>query len=68
MVVPLFSGNETGPVNGILAEGTIMSDDLTGPLAGMTMDDLIAEINEGNTYANVHTIKYPGGEIRGQIS
>ncbi|MGI0020292.1 MAG: CHRD domain-containing protein, partial [Nitrososphaera sp.] len=22
----------------------------------------------GNTYANVHTIKYPGGEIRGQIS
>jgi Asp-tRNA(Asn)/Glu-tRNA(Gln) amidotransferase A subunit family amidase len=68
VVVPLFSGNEAGPVNGILAEGMIMSDDLTGPLAGMTMDDLIAEMNGGNTYANVHTSKYPGGEIRGQIS
>jgi hypothetical protein len=68
IVVPLFSGNETGPINGVLAEGTIMSADLAGPLAGMTIDDLVAEINNGNTYVNVHTGKYPGGEIRGQIS
>jgi Asp-tRNA(Asn)/Glu-tRNA(Gln) amidotransferase A subunit family amidase len=68
VVVPLFSGSEAGPVNGILAEGTIMSDDLTGPLAGMTLDDLVAEMDGGNTYTNVHTGKYPGGEIRGQIS
>jgi hypothetical protein len=68
VVVPLFSGNATGLVDGVLAEGTITADDLTGPLAGMTMDDLVAEIDSGNTYVNVHTNAFPGGEIRGQIS
>jgi hypothetical protein len=32
------------------------------------MDDLVAEIDSGNTYVNVHTNAFPGGEIRGQIS
>jgi hypothetical protein len=68
VVVPLFSGNATGLVDGVLAEGTITADDLAGPLAGMTMDDLVAEIDSGNTYVNVHTSAFPGGEIRGQIS
>lgn len=68
IVVPLFSGNQTGLVNGVLAEGTIMSGDLTGPLAGKTINDLVAEIKNGNTYVNVHSTKFPGGEIRDQIS
>lgn len=56
-----------GRSDGILAEGTITADDLTGPLAGMTLDDLIAAMSEGGTYVNVHTNAHPGGEIRGQI-
>lgn len=28
---------------------------------------LIAALNSGNTYANIHDAKFPGGEIRGQI-
>ena len=28
---------------------------------------LIAALNSGNTYANIHTTNFPGGEIRGQI-
>jgi hypothetical protein len=24
-------------------------------------------LNSGNTYANIHTTNFPGGEIRGQI-
>lgn len=32
-----------------------------------TYDSLLARINNGTAYVNVHTIKNPGGEIRGQI-
>ncbi len=56
-----------GKFNGVLAEGTITAADLTGSLAGMDLSDLIAEIEAGNAYVNVHTSAYPGGEIRGQI-
>jgi hypothetical protein len=41
--------------------------DLT-PAGGVnTFDDLIAQIEAGNTYANVHSTMFPGGEIRGQL-
>jgi hypothetical protein len=56
-----------GRFDGILAEGVITEADLVGMLAGMTMDDLVAEMLAGNTYVNVHTTQFPGGEIRGQI-
>jgi len=29
---------------------------------------LIAALNSGNTYANIHDPNFPGGEIRGQIA
>jgi hypothetical protein len=29
---------------------------------------LIAALNSGNTYANIHSTNFPGGEIRGQIA
>jgi hypothetical protein len=57
-----------GRTNGVLAEGTITSADLVGPLEGATLSELIDEIEVGNTYVNVHTVEHPGGEIRGQIS
>lgn len=56
-----------GRTQGVLAEGTITADDLTGPLTGASMDDLLNEIRAGNTYVNVHTTANPGGEVRGQI-
>lgn len=57
-----------GRTNGILAEGIITSADLVGSLAGATLQDLIDLMIAGQTYVNVHTSQYPGGEIRGQIS
>jgi hypothetical protein len=67
-----------GPFNGVLAEGTITAADLVGSLAGQPLSALIAEIEAGNAYVNVHTNDgvaptntgpgdIPGGEIRGQI-
>ncbi|MBI2836421.1 MAG: CHRD domain-containing protein [Chloroflexi bacterium] len=67
VVAVLFSGSAPGTFTGILSEGSLTAMSLTGPLFGMSMDRLVAEINAGNAYVNVHTTAHPGGEIRGQI-
>lgn len=56
-----------GRTQGVLATGTIDDADLMGPLAGMTVAELMAAIAAGDTYVNVHTNGLPGGEVRGQI-
>lgn len=67
-----------GPFNGVLAEGVITEANLVGPLAGMTLDDLLARMRNDGTYVNVHTNDFvdptntgpgdfPGGEISGTI-
>jgi len=67
-----------GPSEGILAEGTITSANLVGPLAGMSLSVLVTAMKEGGAYVNVHTNDgiaptdtgagdFPGGEIRGQL-
>ncbi|MDQ6422940.1 CHRD domain-containing protein [Paenibacillus sp. LHD-117] len=47
--------------------GTLRSSDLVGPLRGRSIRALVREIERGNAYVNVHTIRFPNGEIRGQI-
>ncbi|MEX2571312.1 MAG: CHRD domain-containing protein [Gemmatimonadota bacterium] len=56
-----------GRTNGILAEGTIAADDLTGSLAGQPLSALLDAMATGGAYVNVHTDQFPPGEIRGQI-
>lgn len=56
-----------GRFDGVLAEGTITADDLTGPLTGGSLGDLLEAMRAGNTYVNIHTVQHPGGEVRGQI-
>jgi CHRD domain-containing protein len=51
--------------------GTIVAANVLGP-TGQGIDpgelaELIRAIRAGATYANAHTAKFPGGEIRGQI-
>ena len=67
-VAGLFAGpKKADKFSGELAKGAIMDKDLIGPLAGKTVADLVTMIKEGGAYVNVHTDKYPDGEIRGQI-
>ena len=67
-----------GKKSGVVGEGTITAAMLKGPLQGKTMADLIAAMESGGAYVNLHTNDgtdpqnsgpgdYPGGEIRGQI-
>jgi hypothetical protein len=78
--VGLFPGAAPGGGrhDGVLATGSFTAANFVGPLAGDTMADLVAEINAGNAYVNVHTNDgvapagtgpgdLPGGEIRGQL-
>ena len=56
-----------GTTNGVLATGRITAANLTGSLAGRPLSALIDQMVAGNAYVNVHTMAFPGGEIRGQI-
>lgn len=56
--------------------GTLTAADIIGPTAqGIAptsattneFAELVDVIREGVTYANVHSSKYPGGEVRGQV-
>jgi CHRD domain len=51
--------------------GTIVAADVAGPagqgIESTNIAELIAAMQAGATYVNVHTNKWPGGEIRGQL-
>ncbi|MBI1955021.1 MAG: CHRD domain-containing protein [Acidobacteria bacterium] len=52
--------------------GTRMASDVIGPagqgIAPGEFEEVLRAIRSGNTYANVHTAKHPGGEIRGKVN
>ena len=75
VVVFLYGFNPVGvTVNGVLAEGTITQADVIPRAASAacpggvaTLADVIDKIETGGAYANVHTLTWPAGEIRGAI-
>jgi hypothetical protein len=63
-----------GRTQGVLSEGTLSAahviprpDSPACPGGVANFDDLLAKMRSGDTYTNVHTTQFPGGEIRGQI-
>ena len=70
-----FCGGDGKPpcpaANSGTVSGSIAAADVVGPTAqGFVAGDitpLIAALRSGVTYANMHTAKFPSGEIRGQI-
>jgi CHRD domain len=85
VVVWLYPGVTPGPgpagggrIDGVIARGSFTAGNLVGPLAGHPLSDLVAAIQAGNAYVNVHTSDgvdppntgpgdIPGGEIRSQV-
>src|SRR5262245_42552040 len=45
----------SGRNTGMLAEGALSATNLTGPMAGQSIADLVAQIRAGNIYVNVTT-------------
>ncbi len=77
----LGAAGENGPVvANLLADGGFSSGrvrrlasnleaaDLVGPLQGQPLDALVAAIQEGRIYVNIHTDRNPAGELRGQLT
>jgi len=67
-----------GPKSGVIGQGTATAAQLVGPLQGKAMADLVAALDAGNAYVNIHTGAgvtpatlqpgdLPPGELRGQI-
>lgn len=76
LLAPFAPGQ--GQFAGIVGEGTVTAANLTGPLAGHPLSDLITAIDIGNVYVNVHTNDgvdgpntgpgdFASGEVRGQV-
>jgi hypothetical protein len=77
--VTLFMGTPAGGAfDGTLAEGTITAPDPGNGCGWADLAAVLAAIESGNTYVNVHTNDgvaptntgpgdFPGGEIRGQV-
>jgi hypothetical protein len=63
-------GKPACPASGTVS-GTVGATDVIGPAAqgigAGEIDELIAAMRAGFTYANVHTTNFGGGELRGQI-
>jgi len=65
---PRSDGPFSGEMNGVLTVADlVMPTDSEGRVLLSTFEDAIANIMNGNTYVNVHTLARPGGEIRGQL-
>lgn len=72
IAVWLYGGPPPNPANAkdfakgeTLARGSFDASAIQ--IAGLTLDQLMARMDAGTAYVNVHTKAFPGGEIRAQI-
>jgi CHRD domain len=68
---PTPPGTQACPAAPATVTGTITPADVVGPegqgIAPGEFAELVRAMRAGVTYANVHSAKFPGGEIRGQL-
>jgi hypothetical protein len=65
IIVPFFM--MTLPATDTIS-GTLTEADVPGNAGITTIGQVATAIEDGNAYVNVHTMEYPGGEIRGQLA
>ncbi|WP_433159717.1 CHRD domain-containing protein [Kribbella sp. CA-247076] len=65
------AGTQACPAAPATVTGTIRAADVVGPVSQSLLagqyDDFVKAIRNGTTYVNVHTDRFPAGEIRGQL-
>lgn len=65
------AGTQPCPAPPATITGTLTAANVVGPtgqgIAAGEFAELITAIRAGKTYANVHSTKFPGGEVRSQI-
>ena len=65
------AGTQPCPAAPATITGTARAEDVIGPsqfgIAPGEFDEFLDALEAGATYVNVHSSKYPGGEIRAQI-
>jgi hypothetical protein len=65
------AGTQPCPAPPATITGTLRAADVVGPnaqgIAPGEFSELIRAIRAGSTYVNVHSSKFPGGEVRSQI-
>lgn len=68
---PTPPGTPPCPAPPATLSGMAEADDVVGPsgqgIEAGELDELVRAIEAGNAYANVHSTKFPGGEIRAQL-
>jgi CHRD domain len=58
----------TGTVSGTITPSDIIAQTPDRGIEAGKWDEFVAAVKVGHTYANVHSTRFPGGEIRGQIN
>jgi CHRD domain len=65
------AGTQACPASPATISGTATAADVIGPngqgIEPGAFDEILAAMRSGFAYANVHSSKWPGGEIRGQL-
>ena len=64
---PSCQGTTSGTVTGSLTAANVIGPNAQGITPGADFAKVIEALREGAAYVNVHTMRSPAGEIRGQV-